>query len=180
MAAGIQVVIDQRAIARADARLAKYEGRALMVRAQRAYLEGARLMVTPLRQAAPRGVTGKLRSSITARSNRVRMGEVAAATVGVRRRVAPHGHLVTGGTKPHSLAAQRPGKHKVSYIPIGNAVATGPRMGRFVTNTNLRSPGSKAQPFVSGVTDRMASSVQSFIAQRVLDIGVTDSIVSLG
>lgn len=157
----IRLVLDEKALARADARLAKYQGKPLQMRAQRAYLEGARLMVAPMRAAAPRGATGRLRSSVSARPNRPRIGEMAAATVGTRFRAAPHRHLVTAGTKPHSLAPVRPGKKQRVRFADGNV-----RWAR-----TLQHPGSRAQPFVGEVTDRLGTQVQHFIARRVLDIG---------
>lgn len=167
----LAVKFDQRAFDKAQKRIDQYQGRPLATRARKAYIEGTRLMVSPMRKAAPRGATGKLRSSIAARSNRLRAGEMAAATVGVRRRIAPHGHLVEGGTKPHSLAAKRAGKSPLSYIPEGRGVVIGPRMGHWVTNKNMESPGSRANPFVERVTRQMEGRVVSFINQNVLELG---------
>ena len=157
----ITVTLDAKAMARADKRLAQYADKPLHVRAQRAYLEGARLLVRPIRNAAPVGPTGNLRKSVNARSNRLRAGEMAAATVGTRQRIAPHRHLVTGGTKPHSLAVKRFGRSPWSRMPDGAVIP----------NRYLQHPGSKANPFVDRVVQSMAPQVQSFINSRVLDIG---------
>ena len=140
----IRAELDERSLRKADARLAKYQGRPLHIRAQRAYLEGARLLRGPLQRAAPRGPTGNLRRSISARANRLRPGEMAAATAGTRHRRAPHDQLVTGGTRSHSLARVRLGKGDFVRLPDG-----GVRRSKDVTH-----PGSKANPFVAEVTER--------------------------
>lgn len=160
----ITVDVDQKALDRAMKGLSKYEGRDLQRRAQQAYLAGARLMVGPIRRAAPVGRTGNLRQSISARANRLRPGEMAAATVGTRHRIAPHRHLVIEGTKPHSLAGKRRGPWSV--FPDGQVRA----------NAILMHPGSRADPFVSDVVRSMEGQVRSFINARVLDIGETFTI----
>src|SRR3990167_7535680 len=93
----VEVRIDERQYAAALKRISKYEGGELQRRARQAYLEGARLLRGPLRAAAPVGPTGNLRKSIKARENRRRPGEMAVATVGTGRRIAPHRYLVTRG-----------------------------------------------------------------------------------
>lgn len=161
MAGDIAVTVDQKALDRAIKRIEQYADRPLHKRAQHAYLVGMRLMVRPIRNASPVGPTGNLRRSVAARANRLRAGEMAAATVGTRFRVAPHRHLVTEGTKAHSLEAKRPGKKAWSLMPDGNRIP----------NRYLRHPGSRANPFVNAVVQSMAPQVQSFINARVLDIG---------
>ena len=168
-ASPITITLNQKQMDAAVKRLDRYAAKPLKKRAEKAYLEGAKRLVRPLRAAAPVGPTGNLRRSISARSNRLRPGEMAAATAGTRQRIAPHRHLVIEGTKPHSLAAKRPGKHRVSYIPEGRAVF-GPRMGRFVTNTHMRHPGSKANPFVTRTVESLAPQVRDFINAQVADI----------
>lgn len=155
----VTATLDQKQMDKAIARIAKYEARPLARRAQQAYIEGARLMVRPIRAAAPLGPTGNLRRSVAARSNRLRAGEMSAATVGTRFRIAPHRHLVTGGTKPHSLAGKRKGPWSV--FPDGQVRA----------NASLMHPGSKANPFQDRVVASLAPQVQSFINARVLDLG---------
>ena len=157
----VTVTLDQKQMDKAIARIAKYEAKPLERRARQAYIEGARLLVRPIRGAAPVGPTGNLRRSVAARSNRLRAGEMAAATVGTRQRIAPHRHLVTGGTKAHSLQAKRPGKSPWSRMPDGSVIP----------NRFLRHPGSRADPFVDRVVGDLAPKVQSFINARVLDIG---------
>lgn len=183
----VTVSADLRALARADARLAKYQGRPLKQRAQRANLEGARLMVVPMRRNAPKGATGNLRRSISARANRLKPGEMAAATVGTRFKIARHRHLVVAGTEPHSLAAKRAGKGRYSVLPTTGAApkpgfrvraisfsggrGDSQRVGNVRRNADLRHPGSRPNPFVERVTNQMEGQVRSFIAQRVQSIG---------
>ncbi len=156
----IKVTVDQKALDRALKRIDAYSDRPLHKRALHAYLVGSRLMVGPMRSAAPRGATGNLRKSIAARANRLRAGEMAAATVGTRFRVAPHRHLVTGGTKPHKLTGVR--KDGVfARFPDGN-------VRRFA---DFQHPGSKPNPFIDRVVRSMSDEVQAFITKQVLDIG---------
>ena len=89
----IAIVVDEKSIARADKRLERYQGRYLHERAKKAYLEGARLGVRPIRAWTP-AKSGNLRRSVKAQNVRTRAGEMAAATVGPR---APHRHLITRG-----------------------------------------------------------------------------------
>ena len=157
----IRVTIDEKQFGRAIARLDRYRDRALQKRAQQAYLEGARLLRGPMQRAAP-VASGTLRRSITARSNRLKAGEMAAASVGPRHRKAPHRYLVTGGTRPHSLTGVR-SRGRYAVFPDGNVRAF----------AGFRHPGTKANPFVDRVTDANRERVQSFIRDRVLDIGET-------
>lgn len=91
----VYLELDQKALGRALTRLQRYEGRAFGTRVSRAYLEGAKLLVAPIRAKAPKGPTGNLRKSISARDwKRLRGHEVAVVSVGPR---APHRHLVIRG-----------------------------------------------------------------------------------
>ena len=91
----VEVTLDQRAMDRAIKRLKRYEGRELQKRAQQAYLEGARLMVGPMRRAGRyQDKTGTLRRSIKARRPRLRPGEMAVAAAGPTAR---HRHLIIRG-----------------------------------------------------------------------------------
>jgi hypothetical protein len=156
----IRVTIDEKQFSRAMARLERYQGKPLEKRARQAYLEGARLLRGPMQRAAPVGPTGNLKRSISSRANRLRPGEMAAATTGPRHRKAPHRWFVTTGTKAHSLTGVRK-RGAFAVFPDGN-------VRRFA---GFRHPGSKANPFVERVTDANRERVQSFIRDRVLDIG---------
>ena len=100
----ISATLDMKAMARADKRLAGYMGRPLQRRAQQAYIEGARLMRTPVRQqirAAGLRKTGRFERSVKARGSRLRAGEMAAASIGptdAKRHLLIRGHrIVTRG-----------------------------------------------------------------------------------
>jgi hypothetical protein len=158
----LSVTIDERQWGRAIARLDRYRDRALQKRAEQAYLEGARLLRGPMQRAAPVGPTGNLRGSITARKNRLRIGEMAAATVGTRFRKARHRHLVVAGTKPHPLTGVRK-QGRYAVFPDGNVRAF----------AGFTHPGSRANPFIDRVTDENAERVRAWIDERVLDLGET-------
>jgi len=161
-AQAVTVTLDQKALDRAVARLKRYEGRDLQTRARKAYLEGARLLVTPMRREAPKGPTGNLRRSIAARAPKLRSGEMAVASVGPRggRGKGAHRWFVTAGTQRHSLAPVRKGPWV--RFPDGEV-----RRGADVTH-----PGSRANPFVDRVADRYGDQVRSFIAAQVVGFGV--------
>ena len=167
-APAIQVTIDKKALDKAIANIAKYEGRPLERRAKQAYIAGARLLDRSIRNQAPVGPTGNLRRSVSARSNRLRAGEMAAATVGTRFKIARHRHLVVDGTKPHTLAPKRPGKGPwVAFLDERGGDINGfVGPGRYV-----KHPGSKANPFVDRAVQPLIGEVQSFINARVLDLG---------
>ena len=140
----VKVTTDQRAIERADKRLAKYMGRPLADRAQRVYLEAARLGVPYIKGAAPVGRTGNLQRSTLAKKVKTRGGiEIAAASVGPR-----------GGS--------RKGNHKY-VVQRGHRVVT--HDGR---DTGRRVAGN---PYVDRVEPSWAPRAQDFIRTRVLDIG---------
>lgn len=162
MAATVSVSVDQKELDRAMRRLARYEGRPLQRRAEQAYIEGARLLRSPMRAAAPVGPTGNLRKSVSARKNRRRPGEIAAATVGTRFKVARHRHLVVAGTKPHPLTGVRR-QSAFARFPDGE-------VRRFA---GFSHPGSRANPFVEEVANARADNVRSWINERVLDLGET-------
>jgi hypothetical protein len=73
--------------------------------------EGGKPMRDRLRAAAPKGPTGNLRRAVQARIAREK-ALLTAVYVSVRRSIAHHLHLVTGGTKPH---ATTPTKKRAVY-----------------------------------------------------------------
>lgn len=168
------VRLNVREFDRAMASIAKYDLKhpTNARRLKRVFLEGAKLLVKPMRREAPRGPTGNLRRSIAARNPRLRPGEMAVASVGPRggRGKGAHRWFVVEGTKPHSLAPVRKGPWVV--IPIGNAVAIGPRMGNVYAGRSVRHPGQSGNDFVDRVVGRYGEQVQSFIADRIVGSGV--------
>ena len=137
----IRITVDERALERAIKRLDKYQGRALSQRAQKAYLEGARLMVRPIQgQISAAGLvqTRRFLRSVKARKPRLRGNEMAVASVGpvdAKRHLLIRGHrIVTPG-------------------------------GRY---TGRRT---QPNPVVDDAFKDVGDEVKSFINQRVLDIG---------
>ena len=136
----ISVELDMKAMARADKRLAGYMGKPLQRRAQQAYIEGARLLVNPIRQeiaAAGHVKSGAYRRSVKARRPRMRPGEMAVASVGP---VRPTRHLLIQG-------------HRIVT-----------RGGR---DTGRRTTG---EPVVDRAFERLGGQVQDFIATRTLAV----------
>ena len=134
----VSVELDAKAMARADKRLAGYMGRDLQRRAQQAYIEGARLLVGPIRTeiAQARHIdTGAYRRSVKARRPRLRPGEMAVASVGPTR---PTRHLLIRG-------------HRI--------VTPGGR------DTGRRT---QPEPVVDRAFERLGGQVQDFIATRTL------------
>src|SRR3990167_1537599 len=118
----VEVTLDQRAMDRAIKRIDAYGGRLLHQRAQKAYLEGGRLMEGPMRAAArgmfkgkgvPRGWP-RTTTTIRAKRPRLRTGEMAAVSVGPRTSLR---FIIVRGTKEHSLAMQRGGKSAYLVFP---------------------------------------------------------------
>lgn len=145
----ISVKTDIKAIERADKRLAKYAGRDLWKRAERVYVEAAKLGIPHVRRETPVGRTGNLRRSVAASKVRLRPGEMAAASVGPRPgRKGGHRHLITDG-------------HRIVT-----------RSGR---DTGERTTPN---PFVDRALTQYEERALSFIRDRVLDIGGVSAFVS--
>jgi len=114
--AWLQVEIDQADFAKATAKINRYSNRQFVPHMKRVYPQAVRLIVNPMKRAAPRnhypdpsgdkvryqrrGRRGALRLAINSRPNELRPNEVGAATAGPRSRIAPHRHLVIRGTQP--------------------------------------------------------------------------------
>lgn len=139
-AVSVSVTLDARAMARADKRLAGYMGKPLQRRAQQAYIEGARLLVEPIRREiafAGHVKTGAYRRSVRARRPRQRPGEMAVASVGPTR---PTRHLLIRG-------------HRI--------VTPGGR------DTGRRTVG---EPVVDRAFERLGGQVRDYIASRTLAV----------
>lgn len=91
------VMIDVRGVAEVQSYLAHVEkGQKAVL--QKATTAGAKAMKPFVQAAAPRGATGKLRRSVSARQARRNR---PAAVVGPRPKVAFYRHMVIGGTRDH-------------------------------------------------------------------------------
>lgn len=171
----ITVTLDQKSYDVAMRRLARYDLKnpTTLKRVRRVYLEGARMMVRPMRAAAPVGPTGNLRRSIGARTPRMKPGEMAVSSVGPRggRYKGSHRWLVVAGTKQHSLAPVRKGPWLVIPGAPDNAVYAG---------KNVTHPGSRANPFVDRTFERYGGAVQSFIAEQIVGYGASSIMPTTG
>jgi len=97
----VDVVVDERALAKAHARISQYEGRAFRERMERTYRAAASLLVSPIRREIRGSVKGHgenpgmLASKVSVRKGRAPAGYVVR--YGTKSR-APHSHLVARGT----------------------------------------------------------------------------------
>ena len=140
----ITVELDVKALARFQKRVARYQGMPLAKRMQKGALEAARLLVAPVRTAAPKGPTGNLRRSIRAGSYRdmksglktsllsgsgvktVLFGSdafIASAYVGPSSRVAPHRHLVIRGHRIVTPGGRDTGRRTTGNPFVDSAAA---------------------------------------------------------
>lgn len=148
MALAISATLDQKAMARADKRLAGYMGKPLQRRAQQAYIEGARLMVGPARQqirAAGLRKTGRFQRSVKARRPRQRAGEMAAASVGP---TAPHRHLLIRGHRIVTPGGRDTGRRTVAHPVVDRAFSVvGEQVLDFIATRTLAVTGTKFSSF---------------------------------
>jgi hypothetical protein len=147
-APAISVTLDQKAMARADKRLAGYMGKPLQRRAQQAYIEGARLMVRPTRQqirAAGLRKTGRFEKSVKARKPRLRSGEMAVASVGP---VDAKRHLLVRGHRIVTPGGRDTGRRTVAHPVVDRAFAqVGQQALDFIATRTLAVTGSTYNPF---------------------------------
>ena len=123
------VGIDVRGVPGVVAALDKLGGAPMKSALQKASTAGAKALRPFIKAEAPRGKTGKLRRSISARKAK---RDLPAAIVSARPKVAFYRHMVIGGTRAHA-------------IRFPNQVAAGvPK-----TQGNIRHPGAKANPFIA-------------------------------
>lgn len=142
----IRIEVSERDLQRALARIAAYDSPVLSRRTKKVFVSAAKMLVGPMRRAAPRGGRGTLRQSIIARTNRPREAELAAATVGPVKKRAFHRHLVIRG-------------HRI-VTPGGK-------------DTGRRTA---ANPFVDRVWDNNEARVMKFVTEQVVALGTTSEI----
>lgn len=172
MPVSIRVELDERAIARAQARLAKYEGRPFQERMKKAFQAGAQLLVGPMRKRAPVGPAkvglyphpgGLTKNTIRVRSRRPPPGYVVQ--YGIKPR-AKHSHFASKGVRPHSLATRpdRLAKGASPYVVIG---------GRVIPTAGLWHGGQAPHPFIEDTIRQDEGRVIDFIARNVASEGIT-------
>lgn len=122
--------------------------------------EGGKPMRDDIRSAAPQGLTGNLRRAIQARIAKPRE-LMPAVYVLVNRRIAPHLHFVTGGTRAHSVgsAKGKPTGKRAMTIKGGGVQGTGP--ADFVK----RVPGARPNDYFRQTYERMIDRVAEAISQ---------------
>lgn len=172
MPVSIRVELDERAIERAQARLAKYQGRPFQERMKKAFQAGAQLLVGPMRKRAPEGPAkvglyphpgGLTKKTISVRSRKPPPGYVVQ--YGVKPR-AKHSHFASKGVKAHSLAtrADRLSRGASAFVVIG---------GRPIPTAGLRHSGQAPHPFIEETIRQDEGRVLDFIARNVVSEGIT-------
>ena len=128
---GVYVVMDQKALSEAVAELRSFEGAEMEKRIRAATLAGARSLVAPVKEAAPRK-TGAL-----AASTKVAAVKADGKWIGYRVRVGGKGarqaNIIVGGSKAHTI------RGKVGH-PLG--LPFGPR-------AFVHVHGVRANPYVA-------------------------------
>lgn len=151
--------------------LASFEQPELDKRQKRALLVGARVLRKHIRAATPVGPTGNLRRAVRAKALRDRPGLGPAAVAGIRtgrsgrlrektetglraQDWAPHGGLVTGGTRPHTIRAR------------GKAMAFEGRVVR-----SVQHPGTAPNAFVArAVGAHLQGAIRAYEAELFKEI----------
>jgi hypothetical protein len=109
--------------------------------------EGADPLRDELRDAAPQGPSGRLKKAIVSRIARAK--DLAPAVyVLVSRRLAPHLHFVTGGTKPHQIRAK---------MKRALTVGGGPAY------VSVQHPGARANDYFAQTYSRLESRIAGMI-----------------
>ena len=163
----ITATLDQKAYAAYLKRLDKNHGKPLLVRAEKTINSGAKLLIPPVRAAAPVGPGkrlaggftrgGNLRRKVGVKLVRKQGGEDIRPTwVGTK---AWYGRLVATGTSAHSLAP-RGGKSTYAVFDID---VVRPLAG-------MTHPGSRAAPFVPDAVAGSMSQVVAIVKRDVFDI----------
>lgn len=146
----LNITVNPRDIARIEKRLAKWQGKPLAERVDKAMRAGLSLMVGPIRTKAPqpghergaKDATGRLAAATQVWKLKKRPGEIAAYAVGPRGgrskslRVAPHRALVIAGH-------------------------------RMVTHDGRQVGYVTGQPYVDQAVSEMEPSVMRFINEQI-------------
>lgn len=136
----VTVDIDEKALARAQARLAKYEGQTFKRRMEAAFRTGAGLLVRPERAAAP-NLTGRLARSVSVRKGR-----------------PPAGYIVQYGTKPRARHSHLLSKGHRIVTPSGRDTGRSTAPHPFIEDT-IRSHEDKVVRFIADNVSKEGISV---------------------
>lgn len=145
----MSVAVEIRGIPEVQTMLGKLEGPAAKKALQAATKEGGKVLKKTVKAEAPRGATGNLRKSVSARTvRRDRPGTV----VSPRPKIAFYRHMVIGGTKAHMI---RFPDQKAAGVPKSGG--------------NIPHPGAKPNPFVSRGFDRGQAAAMAAVEKVVED-----------
>lgn len=114
--APITLELDTAALKRFRKRVERYQGLPLAQRMQKGTLEAARMLVPPVRAAAPKGPTGNLKRKVTAKQHAFR-GTFTGRTKtmdAVVTSTAPHRHLVIRGHRIVTPGGRDTGRRSVA------------------------------------------------------------------
>lgn len=150
----IQLQLDQKAVARAQARLEKFRDAPLHVRMDKAAKAAGELLVKPIQAAAPRR-TGKLRRSVSSRT--VANRDKAVVGRGFQR--------ATGMDRVALVGPRSPVRHLVIQ---GHRIVT--RSGR---DTGQRT---QPNPFVDNVARRHQAQALALMRRYIVTAGLTEGV----
>jgi hypothetical protein len=146
------IAVDVRGIPEVKAALGKMEGPAAKKMLQLATKEGGKVLKKAVQAEAPKGATGKLRRSVSARTvKRNRPGTVIAP----RPKVAFYRHMVIGGTRDHG--PRNPANRFLIFRGRGGENVMVPRV-----------KGNPPNPFVSRGFDRGQAAAMAAL-EKVVD-----------
>lgn len=141
----IDIELDQRSFDKAMQRIRKYEGRPWRSRVISAFIEGAKLLVAPMRRTAPRR-SGRLARSIQAKLAKKSIDAVVKVNVKPRSPKGSHGHLVNRG---HVTSK---GNHTTPDPFVERTIdAHEGRVIQFIKEQPLDIEGANVRSFVRGL-----------------------------
>jgi hypothetical protein len=147
------VGVDVRGIPEVQAALGKMEGPAAKKMLQAATSAGGKILKKSVQAEAPRGATGKLRRSVSARA--VKAKSRPGTVISPRPKVAFYRHMVIGGTKDHG--PRNPANRFLIFKGRGGENVMVPRV-----------KGNPPNPFVSRGFDRGQAAAMAAL-EKVVD-----------
>ena len=184
MSGVVSVQLDPAALARANEALQRLQGPAMVKALKAAAGSGARVLVAPMKRAAPvnRGhggvgkpgdLRGSIRSGLTKKTKR---GKAIVAFVGPVGKKATHRGMVIGGTKAHAITPRRYSRRGSSTSEAARRMVhrassqSRPALllpdGQF--RYGVRHPGAKANPFVARVGAANRARVEAAMVRAIL------------
>lgn len=141
----VDVKLDDASFKRAMERILKYEGRDWRGRVIAAFMEGARLLVAPMRRAAPVR-SGRLSRSVQAKLAKKGFDVVVKVNVKPRRPKGNHSHLVTQGHRTTTGGTTRPNPFIDKVIDAHEG-----RVIKFIQTQPLDIKGASVSGFINGL-----------------------------